>query len=97
MSGMTPEMETLKTRLKATWMSGDYAEFAKPMEPGALSSSNGSLSRRARRCSTSAAARARSPFPPRAPGFVDRCRYRRELDRGGALTRQRRGSGRAVR
>jgi SAM-dependent methyltransferase len=36
MSGMTPEMETLKTRLKATWMSGDYAEFAKPMEPGAL-------------------------------------------------------------
>ena len=36
MSGMTPEMETLKTRLKATWMSGDYAHFAKPMEPGAL-------------------------------------------------------------
>jgi 2-polyprenyl-3-methyl-5-hydroxy-6-metoxy-1,4-benzoquinol methylase len=33
---MTPEMETLKTRLKATWMSGDYAHFAKPMEPGAL-------------------------------------------------------------
>jgi SAM-dependent methyltransferase len=36
MSSMTPEMESLKTRLKATWMSGDYAEFAKPMEPGAL-------------------------------------------------------------
>lgn len=33
---MTPEMESLKARLKATWMSGDYAEFAKPMEPGAL-------------------------------------------------------------
>jgi SAM-dependent methyltransferase len=36
MSSMTPEMEALKTRLKATWMSGDYAQFAKPMEPGAL-------------------------------------------------------------
>jgi 2-polyprenyl-3-methyl-5-hydroxy-6-metoxy-1,4-benzoquinol methylase len=33
---ITPEMQTLKTRLKATWMSGDYATFAKPMEPGAL-------------------------------------------------------------
>lgn len=33
---MTPEMQTLKTRLKTTWMSGNYATFAKPMEPGAL-------------------------------------------------------------
>jgi SAM-dependent methyltransferase len=33
---MTPEMQTLKTRLKTTWMSGNYAHFAKPMEPGAL-------------------------------------------------------------
>lgn len=33
---MTPEMETLKTRLKATWMSGDYGRFAKYLEPGAL-------------------------------------------------------------
>jgi 2-polyprenyl-3-methyl-5-hydroxy-6-metoxy-1,4-benzoquinol methylase len=33
---MTPEMQTLKTRLKATWMSGDYGTFAKPMEAGAL-------------------------------------------------------------
>ncbi len=33
---MTPEMQSLKTRLKATWMSGDYGTFAKPMEPGAL-------------------------------------------------------------
>jgi SAM-dependent methyltransferase len=33
---MTPEMETLKARLKTTWMSGDYVTFAKPMEPGAL-------------------------------------------------------------
>jgi SAM-dependent methyltransferase len=32
----TPEMETLKTRLKATWMSGDYGHFAKYLEPGAL-------------------------------------------------------------
>lgn len=36
MSGMTPEMEALKSRLKTTWMSGDYAQFAKPMEPGAI-------------------------------------------------------------
>ncbi len=33
---MTAEMETLKTRLKTTWMSGNYGTFAKPMEPGAL-------------------------------------------------------------
>lgn len=33
---MTSEMQALKTRLKATWMAGNYAEFAKPMEPGAL-------------------------------------------------------------
>jgi len=33
---MTPEMESLKTRLKATWMSGDYAHFAEPMLPGSL-------------------------------------------------------------
>lgn len=33
---MTPEMQALKTRLKATWMAGNYAEFAKLQEPGAL-------------------------------------------------------------
>ena len=33
---MTPEMQALKTRLKTTWMAGNYAEFAKPIEPGAL-------------------------------------------------------------
>lgn len=33
---MTPEMESLKARLKATWMSGDYGHFAKSLEPGAL-------------------------------------------------------------
>lgn len=33
---MTPEMEALKGRLKATWMSGDYAHFAQYLEPGAL-------------------------------------------------------------
>lgn len=36
MTEMTPEMEALKTRLKATWMSGDYARFAKYLEPGAI-------------------------------------------------------------
>ena len=33
---MTPEMEALKTRLKAMWMAGDYGHFAKYLEPGAL-------------------------------------------------------------
>ena len=33
---MSPEMEALKTRLKATWMSGDYGYFAKYLETGAL-------------------------------------------------------------
>ena len=33
---MTPEMEALKTRLKAIWNSGDYGTFARNMEPGAL-------------------------------------------------------------
>jgi 2-polyprenyl-3-methyl-5-hydroxy-6-metoxy-1,4-benzoquinol methylase len=33
---MTPDMEALKAKLKATWMSGDYGHFAKYLEPGAL-------------------------------------------------------------
>ena len=33
---MAPEMETLKARLKATWMSWDYGTFAKYLEPSAL-------------------------------------------------------------
>jgi ubiquinone/menaquinone biosynthesis C-methylase UbiE len=33
---VTPDMQTIKTRMKATWMSGDYGTFAKYMEPGAL-------------------------------------------------------------
>ena len=36
MNTMTAEMEALKARLKATWMSGDYGHFAKYLEPGAL-------------------------------------------------------------
>ena len=35
-SDMTPEMSALKTRLKATWESGDYGLFAKYLEKGAL-------------------------------------------------------------
>jgi SAM-dependent methyltransferase len=33
---MTSEMEALKARLKATWMSGDYGHFATYLEAGAL-------------------------------------------------------------
>ncbi|HQS33503.1 class I SAM-dependent methyltransferase [Polaromonas sp.] len=36
MSTLTPEMESLKARLKATWMAGDYGYFARYLEPGAL-------------------------------------------------------------
>ncbi|MEO8163754.1 MAG: class I SAM-dependent methyltransferase [Betaproteobacteria bacterium] len=32
----TDAMEALKTRLKATWMAGDYGHFAQYLEPGAL-------------------------------------------------------------
>ena len=35
-AAMTPEMSTLKTRLKTTWESGDYGVFAKYPEKGAL-------------------------------------------------------------
>ena len=35
-SAMSPEMQALKQRLKATWMAGDYSHFAKFLEPGAL-------------------------------------------------------------
>ncbi len=31
-----PRSGSLKTRLKATWMAGDYGRFAKYLEPGAL-------------------------------------------------------------
>ncbi len=36
MNTMTPEMKTLKAKLQATWMSGDYGVFAKYLEPGAI-------------------------------------------------------------
>ncbi len=36
MATMTPEMSTLKSRLKTTWESGDYGIFAKYLEKGAL-------------------------------------------------------------
>ncbi len=36
MSELTPELEALKAKLKATWMAGDYGIFAKYLEPGAL-------------------------------------------------------------
>ena len=34
-SKMTTEMETLKSKLRATWMAGDFAEIAKAIEVGA--------------------------------------------------------------
>jgi len=33
---LTPEMEAIKAKQKATWMSGDYGHFATYLEPGAL-------------------------------------------------------------
>ena len=32
----TPDMDTIKARMKATWMAGDYGTFAQYLEPGAL-------------------------------------------------------------
>ena len=34
-TGMTPELETLKTRLRATWIAGDFGQIAKSLESGA--------------------------------------------------------------
>lgn len=34
--GSAPDMESVKARMKATWMAGDYGAFAKYMEPGAV-------------------------------------------------------------
>lgn len=36
MTVKTPDMDTIKARMKATWMAGDYGTFARYMEPGAL-------------------------------------------------------------
>ena len=33
---LAPEMEALKSRLRTTWNSGDYATFAEPMQIGAM-------------------------------------------------------------
>ena len=35
MSAINPEMESLKTRLKAMWMTGDFGQVAKHIETGA--------------------------------------------------------------
>ncbi len=35
-SDISPELQALKARLKATWESGDYGVFARFLEPGAL-------------------------------------------------------------
>ncbi len=32
---MTPEMEALKTKLKSTWMAGDFGQIARGYAPGA--------------------------------------------------------------
>ncbi len=34
-TGMTPELETLKARLRATWIAGDFGQIAKSIETGA--------------------------------------------------------------
>ena len=36
MTTETVTMEMIKTRLKATWMAGDYGYFARYLEAGAL-------------------------------------------------------------
>lgn len=36
MTNLSPDLQTLKSRLKANWMAGDYGHFAQYLEPGAL-------------------------------------------------------------
>ncbi len=36
MSELTPEMQELKSKLKATWMAGDFGQIAKSIEDGAV-------------------------------------------------------------
>ncbi len=36
MSELTPEMQVLKSKLKATWMAGDFGQIAKSIEDGAV-------------------------------------------------------------
>lgn len=69
MNAPTPDMEVLKTRLKATWQSGDYGKFATYLLPGAMTfSRSASRSGRGSGCWTSRAVPARSRCPRRAPG-----------------------------
>ena len=56
------EIDGLKTRLKETWMSGDYDRFSRYMEQGARIFTNNSIFRQGASCSMWLAARVRSRY-----------------------------------
>lgn len=57
MASMPSDMDALKTRLKATWMAGDYGHFATYLEPPALEFLAGSRFHPAHSCWMSPAGR----------------------------------------
>ena len=60
------ELEALKSRLKATWMSGDFDKIAQIIEPGAVAFIERLALTPARACWTSLAVRATCRSRPRA-------------------------------
>lgn len=68
MTAVIPEIETLKTRLKAMWMAGDYGHFATHLEEGALEFlARLGVAPGTRMLDVACGGRDRSPFRPRAP------------------------------
>ena len=65
MSTTVPEIGDLKSRLKETWMAGDYDRFSRYMEQGAFSTNN-STCPRVGICLMWFAAPVRSPYGRRA-------------------------------
>lgn len=61
----TPDMATIKARIKATWMAGDYGTFAQYLGAGALEILAG-RSHLAVACSTWVVAQGKPLFPRRA-------------------------------
>jgi hypothetical protein len=60
----TPDMDTIKVRMKATWMAGDYGTLAQYLEAGALEILAG-RSHLAVACSTWVVAQGKRLFPQR--------------------------------
>ena len=85
MSGAITELEDLKSRMKATWMAGDFDKIAQTYEPGhtrliGFSPLRRTGARRGLRCGHLSSRRRR--------GRRDRPRHRPGIDLDGARTRE---------